>query len=75
MKKLLSRLSDCRGAAEAIHDGDAEAGFTDWLGDDCVQARFVELAHDKKQAYRGFGDVASYAMGLDYLRYWEEHAA
>ena len=35
------------------------------------------IAHEaeKVEAYRGFGDVASYAMGLDYLRYWEEHAA
>jgi hypothetical protein len=69
---LLGRAR-CR-AAEAVHDGDAEAGFADGFGDDFIDAGFVEGAQDVEEADGGFGEFAAAgAEGFDVVPFVEVH--
>ena len=47
------------GAAQAVHDGHAEAGFRHGFGHDGIDAGLIEFPHDEKQADRRFGKLAA----------------
>ena len=48
-----------RGAAEALHEGHAEAAEGDGFGDDFVDAEFIEAAEAVEEAEGGLGEFAA----------------
>ncbi len=53
----LSPIARC--PPQTIHDCNSQTGFADGLGDDRIEARFIEQPHHEKQPDRSFGELAA----------------
>jgi hypothetical protein len=54
---LVSLCLQMRGAAEAIHDGDAEAFLRHGFGDDAIELGVIEFAQMAEEIRGGFAQV------------------